>query len=64
MNEAMQRMVPAALLTLVLHGALLSWQIQQPQPLRTRPVPQKITVNLKRLPPPLPPIKKIVQKAT
>ncbi|MCI5131304.1 MAG: hypothetical protein D3904_07215, partial [Candidatus Electrothrix sp. EH2] len=57
-------MILAALLTFVLHGALFSWQIQQrSQVLQTKSLPRKITVSLKRLPPPLPPIKKIVQEA-
>ena len=64
MNEAMQRMMLAALLTFGLHGLLISWQIQQqPQNLQPISLPRKITVSLQRLPPPLPPIKKIVQEA-
>lgn len=62
MNEAMQRMLPATALTLALHGALLSWQMQLPETVRPKPRPQKISVSLKRLPPPPPPLKKIVQK--
>ncbi|MDU9047353.1 MAG: TonB family protein [Candidatus Electrothrix sp. Rat3] len=63
MNEAMQRMVPAALLTLALHGALLSsWRMPLPETERPKPLPQKISVSLKRLPPPPPPLKKIVQE--
>jgi protein TonB len=63
MNEAMQRMVPAILFTIGLHGALLSWRMQQPPPtVRPKPLPQKITVSLTRLPPPAPPLKKIVQE--
>lgn len=54
-------MFPAALLTFALHGALLSWQMQKPQTLRPKPLPQRISVSLERLPPPLPPMKKIVQ---
>lgn len=61
MNEAIQRMFPAALLTFALHGALLSWQMQKPQTLRPKPLPQRISVSLERLPPPLPPLKKIEQ---
>ncbi|MCW5212397.1 energy transducer TonB [Desulfobulbus sp. TB] len=61
MNEAIQRMFPAALLTFALHGALLSWQMQKPQTLRPKPLPQRISVSLERLPPPLPPLKKIKQ---
>ncbi len=63
MNEAMQRMLPATVLTLALHGALLSWRMQLPQTVRPEPLPQKISVSLKRLAPPPPPLKKIVQKA-
>ncbi|MDU9049802.1 MAG: energy transducer TonB [Candidatus Electrothrix sp. Rat3] len=63
MNEAMQRMLPATALTLALHGALLSWQMQLPETVRPKPRPQKISVNLKRLAPPSPPLKKIVQEA-
>ncbi|MGB5687195.1 MAG: energy transducer TonB [Candidatus Electrothrix sp.] len=63
MNEVMQRMLPATVLTLALHGALLYWRMQQPQTLLPAPLPQKISVSLKRLPPPPPPLKKIVQKA-
>lgn len=62
MNEARQRLVPAILLTITLHGALLSWRMQQPQPLRPKPLPQKISVSLKRLAPPLPPMQEIVQE--
>ncbi len=54
-------MFPAALLTFALHGALLSWQMQKPQTLRPKPLPQRISVSLERLPPPLPPLKKIEQ---
>lgn len=61
MNEAIQRIFPAALLTFALHGALLSWQMQKPQTLRPKPLPQRISVSLERLPPPLPPLKKIEQ---
>ena len=61
MNEAMQRMLPATVLTLALHGALLSWRMQLPETVRPKPLPQKISVSLKRLPPPPPPLKKIVQ---
>ncbi|MCW5202787.1 TonB family protein [Desulfobulbus sp. US4] len=61
MNEAMQRMLPATVLTLALHGALLSWRMQLPETVRPAPLPQKISVSLKRLPPPPPPLKKIVQ---
>jgi protein TonB len=63
MNEAMQRMLPATVLTLALHGALLSWRMQLPETVRPKPLPQKISVSLKRLPPPPPPLKKIAQKA-
>ncbi|MCI5221114.1 MAG: energy transducer TonB [Candidatus Electrothrix sp. AR4] len=64
MNEAMQRMLPATVLTLALHGALLSWRMQLPETVRPQPLPQKISVSLKRLPPSPPPMKKIVQKAS
>ncbi|MCI5161763.1 MAG: hypothetical protein D3917_07035, partial [Candidatus Electrothrix sp. AX5] len=63
MNEAMQRMLPATVLTLALHGALLSWRMQLPETVRPKPFPQKISVSLKRLPSPPPPLKKIAQKA-
>ena len=63
MNEVMQRMLPATVLTLALHGALLCWRMQQPQTLRPAPLPRKISVSLKRLPPPPPPLQKIVQEA-
>jgi len=61
-NEAMQRMLPAVILTLALHSALLSWQIQGPQRETPKPLSRKITVNLTRLPPPPPPMKKIIQE--
>ena len=56
-------MTLAVLLTLSLHGIVLSWRIEQPQTVQPKPLVRKITVSLKRLPPPLPPIKKIVQEA-
>jgi protein TonB len=58
-NEVMQRMLPATVLTLGLHGALLSLHLPQPE-VRPKPPAQKIRVTLKQLPPPM---KKIVQQA-
>ncbi len=59
----MQRMLPAVILTLALHSALLFWQTQTPKTVRPKPLPRKISVSLKRLPPPLPPIKQLIQEA-
>ncbi|MCI5141567.1 MAG: hypothetical protein D3909_07540, partial [Candidatus Electrothrix sp. ATG1] len=61
MNDAMQRMLPATLLALTLHGALLSWRMQLPETVQPKPLARKRSVSLKRLPPP-PPLKKIVQE--
>ncbi|CAK8723907.1 TonB family C-terminal domain-containing protein [Candidatus Electrothrix laxa] len=63
MNEAtIQRMLPATIMTLALHGALLSWRMQLPETVHPEPPqPRKISVTLKRLPPPPPPMKKIIQ---
>jgi protein TonB len=58
-NEAIQRLLPAALLTLALHGGLLSLRLHQPEAHPPEPPVQRISVSLKRLPPP--PQKKIIQ---
>ena len=52
-NEMMQRVLPAAAVTLALHGLLLSWKIHQPEALRPKPLPiKKIAVSLYQPPPP------------
>ncbi|MCI5148417.1 MAG: TonB family protein [Candidatus Electrothrix sp. MAN1_4] len=62
MNEAIQRMLPATALTLALHGALLSWQMELPETVPPKPpARKKISISLKRLVPP-PPLKKITQE--
>ena len=53
MNEAAQRLLPAGLLTLALHSAFLSWQMEN-RPIEL-PKPEKISVTLKKPPPPPPP---------
>lgn len=50
MNEAAQRLLPAGLLTLALHSAFLSWQMEN-RPLEL-PKPEKISVTLRKPPPP------------
>ncbi len=63
MTDVMQRMLPAVILTLALHSALLFWQTQAPETVRPKPLPRKISVSLKRLPPAAPPLKQLVQEA-
>jgi protein TonB len=63
-NDVMQRMLPATVLTLALHGALLSWQMHLPETVPPKPpARKKISVSLERLPPPPPPLKQLVQEA-
>ena len=60
MNEATQRLLPASLLTLALHGAFFSWQMEN-RPIEL-PKPEKISVTLRKPPPPPPPQNKIVKE--
>lgn len=60
MNEETQRLLPAALLTLALHSAFFSWQMEN-RPIEL-PKPEKISVTLKKTPPPPPPQQKIVKE--
>ncbi|MCI5140977.1 MAG: energy transducer TonB [Candidatus Electrothrix sp. ATG1] len=57
----MQRILPATVLTLALHGVFLSWRLQLPEKVQPKPLARKISVTLQRLSPP-PPLKKIIQK--
>lgn len=59
MNEATQRLLPAGLVTLVLHGAFLSWQMEN-MPIHV-PTPPKISVTLRNPPPPPPPQQRLVK---
>jgi protein TonB len=64
MNEVLQRLLPASLLTLALHSVFLSHQMQKRPDMNppTQPLVQKISVTLKQPPPPPPPQKKIVKE--
>ncbi len=56
-------MLPAVVVTLALHGALLSWQMQLPKTVPPKPpARKKISVSLKRIAPTPPPQKKIVRE--
>ena len=61
MNEAMQRLLPAWLLTLAVHSLLLNWRLEQKS--IKLPESEKISVTLRHPPPPqkkiLKPIRKI-----
>lgn len=59
MNAAMQRLLPAWLLTLAVHGLFLNWRLEY-KPIKL-PEPEKISVTLRHPPPPPPPQQKITK---